>query len=315
MDEPIKPWLDFPDQLLLLERRGMRIDDRARAENYLRRIGYYRLSGYFHAFRRWDQAKQILSEEFAEGSCFERVLSLYLFDKKLRLLAWDALERIEMAVRADIVHILGKYHPMAHEFPEYFDGKFTKIIRENGQTKHQHWLDRLNELIEQAKRRQTACVVHNLQKYGRLPVWAVSGLWDFGAMSRLYEGMKHKDQNTIAQKYGAVRGDVFAQWLRSLNEIRNIAAHHDRLWNVRIVQKSAPLQKDAFWAKLDHSRPFFYFCLMQQMLNVLCPNSQWAKRFDALLGEFPQPVGKKVSLQPFGLIDDYREWPLWKQAK
>lgn len=313
MYEQIKPWRDFADQVGLLQHRGMRIDDVQRAENYLSRIGYYRLSGYFHVFRQWD-GKNLL-EQFRPNSDFETVLSLYLFDKKLRLLALDALERIEMAVRVDIVHILGRQDPMAHENPACFDGKFAKIIQADGQTKHQQWLARLNELVGKAERRKTACVVHNLQKYGKLPVWAVSGLWDFGAMSRLYEGMKHKDQNVIAQKYGAVRGDVFAQWLRSLNEIRNIAAHHDRLWNIRIVQKSGPVKKDRFWEQLENSRPFFYFCIMQQMLNVLCPNSKWAERFDALLTEFPAHIGKNASLEPFGLIEDYREWPLWNRQK
>lgn len=303
MYEQIKPWRDFADQVELLKRRGMQIDNGERAEKYLRRIGYYRLSGYFHAFRRWDAASQALSDDFIEGSNFENVLSLYLFDKKLRFLALDALERIEMAVRVDIVHILGSKDPLAYENPACFDGKFVR-------DEYTNWLKRQEELVKKAKRRKVACVKHNLDKYGKLPIWAVSGLWDFGAMSRLYGGMKHQDQNEIACKYGALHGGVFAKWLRSLNEIRNIAAHHDRLWNIRIVQQSAPIQADEFWKRLDNTRPFFYFCIMQQMMKVLCPNSKWADRFDEVLREFPRTAN--ISLVAFGLPENYREWDLWK---
>ncbi|MCQ9327062.1 Abi family protein [Neisseria dentiae] len=311
MYEPIKPWRDFADQVVLLESRGMQIDDSERAEKYLRRIGYYRLSGYFHVFRQWDGQNQVLLETFRPNSSFESVLSLYLFDKKLRLLALDALERIEMAVRVDIVHILGKKDPLAHENAACFDGKFAKTIQANGKTKYQEWYERLEELIRKARQRKTSCVVHNLHKYGHLPVWAVCGLWDFGAMSRLYEGMKHQDQNLIARKYGALHGGIFAKWLRSLNEIRNIAAHHDRLWNARIVQQAAPISTDEYWKKLKNYHPFFYFCIMQQMMKILCPHSKWADRFDELLREFPEEA--VTSLAAFGLPEHYREWDLWKK--
>lgn len=70
MYEPIKPWRDFADQVVLLESRGMQIDDSERAEKYLRRIGYYRLSGYFHVFRKWDGQNQVLLETFRPNSSF-----------------------------------------------------------------------------------------------------------------------------------------------------------------------------------------------------------------------------------------------------
>lgn len=312
MYEPVKPWLDFPAQVQLLKTRGLLIDDEQRAEKYLRRIGYYRLSGYLYAFRQWDREKKVLLDTFQPNSHFESVLSLYLFDKKLRLLALDALERIEMAVRVDISHLLGSKDPLAHENPACFDGKFTKKVQaKNGQTKYQEWYMRLEELVRKARQRKTSCVVHNLDKYGHLPIWAVCGLWDFGAMSRLYEGMKQADQNMIAHKYGALHGGVFAKWLHSLNEIRNIAAHHDRLWNARIVQQSGPITSDNYWKKLDNYRPFFYFCIMQQMMGILCPRSGWADRFDKILSEFPAKAAN-ISLISFGLLENYREWDLWK---
>ncbi len=313
--EPIKPWLDFSGQVGLLKSRGMQIDDTQRAEKYLCRIGYYRLSGYFHAFRKWDETNQKLLDDFIEGSHFESVLSLYLFDKKLRFLALDALERIEMAVRVDIVHILGKYDPMAHKNSDCLHGNFTKKKNKStAKTEHEMWLERFAELEKRAKKKNNPLVIHNMQKYGCLPIWAAGCLWDFGTMSWLYGGMKHQDKNQIAQKYGAVNGDIFAQWLGSLNDIRNIAAHHDRLWNININRSSAPIEKDDYWKRIDSKRPFFYFCIMQLMLKVLCPGSKWADRFGGLLEEFPENVPtRNISLSRFGLIENYKEWHLWQK--
>ncbi|MBE7394886.1 Abi family protein [Pasteurella multocida] len=309
MVTPIKQWLSFSEQADLLERRKLLFDDRLRLENYLRRIGYYRLSGYFHPFRQWDEQREILLDDFMPNSRFEDILSLYLFDKKLRLLALDALERIETAVKVDISHLLGEKDPLAHRNPCYFDGKF--IQEHHGTSYYQDWINYIDKLIERAKRRNMVCITHNMNKYGDLPIWAICGLWDFGAMSKLYEGMKKNDRDKIAQKYGAKTGKAFSQWLKSLNEIRNICAHHDRLWNARIVIKSSPIYAD-YWDRIDNNRPFFYFCLMKKMLDVLCPKSRWSERFTTLMREFPTHDSAKINLQVFGLLEDYQCWDLWK---
>ena len=96
-------------------------------------------------------------------------------------------------------------------------------------------------------------------KYGaQLPVWAAIELWDFGMMSTLYAGMKVADQNLIASKYQVENGLIFAQWLRSLNHIRNIAAHHSRLWNVNIVDRS---DVSSEFIGLNNAKPFYIYVL------------------------------------------------------
>lgn len=302
---PMKPWCDFSQQADILIKRNLVVDDVSRLEKYLTCIGYYRLSGYLYPFRQWDEVNQVLLNDFMPDSYFRDVLSLYLFDKKLRLLALDALERIEIAIKVDISYLLGSQHALAHRHSVYFDGKFIK----SGD--HQKWMDYVDGLIDKAKRRQISYVLHHYDKYGDLPIWVICNLWDFGAMSKLYQGMKRKDRDKIAQKYGLSSGNEFAKWLKSLNEIRNICAHHDRLWNHRIVVKSSKIEQP-FWDKLNNNRPFFYFCIMQQIMKVLCPHSQWSQRFHDLLKEFPEHKSAKINLKVFGLMDDYQQWDLWK---
>ena len=97
-----------------------------------------------------------------------------------------------------------------------------------------------------------------------------------------------------------------------MNFIRNVSAHHSRLWNLNVVERSAP---PASWpAPLDNARPFFYFCLMQQLLSVICPNSSWGQRFkDLLVNDFPGVSHQQISLTELGAYAGWEGWALWPQ--
>jgi abortive infection bacteriophage resistance protein len=94
-----KPPLPVQDQINLLKNRGLRIPDEEKAARYLRNISYYRLSGYMYPFLT--DAKQHL---YKDGTVFEDILSLYRFDLELRLLVFSAIEKVEVAFRAQIIN-------------------------------------------------------------------------------------------------------------------------------------------------------------------------------------------------------------------
>lgn len=213
------------------------------------------------------QKRPIRLDQFVDGSRFEDAVRLYIFDAKLRLLALNALERIELAVRVDVAYLLGKYEPCAH---------------------------------------------HKRVYGGELPIWVAIEVWDFGMLSKLYSGMKLGDRDRIAQKYGVERGKIFASWLRGLNFIRNVSAHHSRLWNVDVLERSSVPKNVDCWELLNNQRPFLYFCFMQQMLRVLCPNSSWSQRFADVLNEFPSKKKFILNLADFGLVKGWEEWDIWK---
>ncbi len=317
-----KSWLSFEQQLISLKSKGMLIDNDVAALSYLERVGYYRLSGYWYPFRQFDD--DILNDKitnkrlgvFVDNTHFRDIVALYVFDKKIRLLALDALERIEMAVRVDIAHILGKKDPQAHEQVDKLDGNFAKKAikygKNKGKTEHQLWLAKHSQLLHRA-RKEPFIAHHNYSYHGIVPIWVAIEVWDFGCMSRLYAGMTYLDKTAIAQKYG-VSAKQLEQWLRSLNFIRNVSAHHSRLWNANILEQSAPIPStfDEKWSQVINYRPFFYFCIMQHMLNVICPNSSWNRRFKCLLKEFPQVLNNSVELVDFGLTMDIEDWVLWQ---
>lgn len=315
----LKPWMSFSDQLQQLKGRGLGVENDAAALDYLERIGYYRLSGYWYPLREIDKAasaaqgKPVRADTFVAGSRFEDVVKLYVFDKELRLLALDALERIEMAVRVDVAHLLGKHDPCAHENPACLHGNFAKKLiaggRDAGKTQHQVWLEKYQSLLHRA--RKAPFVAHHQQHYGALPVWVAIEVWDFGLLSKLFAGMRYADQQAIAAIYGAPDGQTFARCLRSLNFIRNVSAHHSRLWNINVLELS-PVT--AGWPYINNTRPFFYFCLMQQLLKVICPNSSWGERFKTLLADdFPVGANPTISLADFGVFAGWEGWALWPQ--
>lgn len=78
------------------EQRGLLLRDRERAARYLRHIGYYRLSAYVRSFEDSER------DRLRADASFDDVLALYIFDRKLRLVILDALERVEVSVRTAV---------------------------------------------------------------------------------------------------------------------------------------------------------------------------------------------------------------------
>lgn len=88
-----KPSLKISEQRDLLLQRGLVVNDVQELEHYLKYIGYYRLSGYMRPF-------QDIKHDFLGEVSFCEILNCYIFDRKLRVLTFDAIERIEISIRS-----------------------------------------------------------------------------------------------------------------------------------------------------------------------------------------------------------------------
>lgn len=310
MAQHFKPWLSFADQINLLESRGMVFADKQQAEYDLARMGYYRLSGYFYPFRQ-HLAAGGRSDCFVTGTRFDDVVALYQFDNAIKLLALEAIQYIEIAMRTQIAYTLGQQNPIAHTDPTYFNAKFN----------HAEWFKKYKDLRDSAK---DEFVKHNLTKYGELPIWVACEIWDFGAMSKLYKGMTERDQRMIEQNFHLSHKELGSH-LHALNIVRNVSAHHGRLWNKMTVAipKIKKLQ-GIHWQYLNNEKPFVVFCLMKRMLDLIDPMkaNDWGLRFQATLKMFPEHNSYKqeVNLEKFGigifpktgLLMDLSQWQLWQ---
>lgn len=153
-------------------------------------------------------------------------------------------------------------------------------------------------------------VAHHLQNYGTLPIWVACEVLDFGALSKLYQMMRYKDKEYIANKYYTTP-HFLTNWLRSLNFIRNVCAHHARLWNVNIVNRSdiyKAFPKDSRLSQLENNKLCAYLLLMQHFLSIISPNSYWKNRcIDLINHSFPKVENKAILLNDLGYFNGFDE--------
>lgn len=312
-----RPWKSFAEQLTLLKERGLIVTDDAAALDYLERVGYYRLSAYWYPFRHFEIVQNPQthaletrrSDQLVPNTHFTDAVELYLFDKKLRLLAMDALERVEVALRVDIAHRLGERDTFAYLHKNQFHPKWAD-------KRFKPWQDKYLALLNRARDKENF-VKHYLSTHGPdLPIWVAVEVWDFGAMSQLFAMMRVNDQAKIAQKYGVTDFKVFASWLRALNHLRNIAAHHSRLWNRNITdQPKLPASGEIDWC--DHfigkadliAKPFLLFAILRQLVRVICPNTGWHERVAEHIKGFPQiRSDTKRTVADMGVTEGWEAW-------
>lgn len=317
-----RPWKSFVDQLALLKERGLLVSDEPAALRYLERIGYYRLSAYWYPFRIFRheqnpetrQIKVIREDGFRPDTQFVDAVELYIFDKQLRLLAADALERIEVSLRVDMAYLLGQRDTFAHHDINQFHPSYAARLSKPGLTKFDEWHQKYSGLVNRSKE---DFVKHYREKYGPdLPIWVAIEVWDFGVMSQLFAMMKVPDQQLIARKYGVNDWQVFQSWLRSLNYLRNLVAHHSRLWNRNVIDQpklpgmGAIPWCDSFVGKEDlKSKPFLLLAICRHLLKVTYPNTHWPQRIRDHLYGFPnQHSSCKRSIQDMGVPAGWENW-------
>lgn len=298
-----KPHLTLDEQASLLQRRGMLLD-RPQAVQWLGMIGYYRLSGYWYPYRLLVDGAR--TDQFLEATTLDQVVHLYDFDRRLKLLMLDALERIEIGMRCRVGYTLGLRGAYAHLEPANFDRKFTQAppipkdeakptgVDSTGQepaplSRYEEWIAKV---AEAQTRSHEDFVTHFKVKYdGRLPTWVVTELLDFGALSVLYQGLATSDRNRIAADLGVIdtkggNGPGVANWMHLMNYVRNVCAHHSRFWNQNMARQVAPrsvrpielLSHVAGLSESDLARPWPAINVVAYMLRQIEPDTAWVDR-------------------------------------
>lgn len=321
-----RPWKSFPEQLELLQSRGMVVTDEAAALDYLARVGYYRLSAYWYPFRKFELVQDSETgklstkaiDAFHPDTQFVDVVRLYLFDKQLRLCLADALERIEISLRVDLSYLLGKRSSFAHveNTKAHFHPGFANrpFRKDSQQSCFNAWLVKYRGLVARSKE---DFVRHHHDNHGdELPIWVAVEVLDFGAISQLFSMLNVKDQLAIANRYGVNDWQVFKSWLFSLSYFRNLVAHHSRLWNRNITSKPKLPKRggipwcDSFIGNEDtRFKPFLLLAITRMLVKSICPNTQWHNRLAEHLDQFPElNSSKKLNLSGMGITQDWREW-------
>lgn len=267
-----KPFLSTQEQIEQLKVRGMLFDDETKASDYLANLNYYRLSAYWLSFE-----KEHATHQFQEGTQFHRVIELYVFDRELRLLMLDAIERIEVSVRSRLAYELSQvYGSHAHLNSDVFYPA----------DKYAQTLSKLKSEIDRGKE---PFLKHFKDKYEEElpPIWASVELMTMGQVSNWFSCIKRRqDRQRIAKHYD-LDEKVLGSFLHHLTIIRNICAHHSVLWNKNLtVEFIIPAKYQDKYNIHERRKLFNTFVMNEHLMGIISPKSSWYQRVENLIQKY-----------------------------
>lgn len=295
-----KPALTFEQQADQLMERGM-IGDRALLIDRLKSVNYHRLSAYWFPFRSGGS-----DERFLPNTRLEVVWDRYVFDRHLRLLVMDAIERIEIAIRTNLSY----YH--SHQFGPFGYAENPALLPDLKPEERNEFYE---HCAEEFRKSTEGFCEHFRTKYGShhvcLPVWIVTELMTFGGILTFFRGSPIDIQEEVASVFGTARR-VFKSWLFTLNTVRNICAHHSRLWNRELGMKPMIPRLPDWQAPflIPNNRAFTILTICRFCLKKVAPQTQWCHRVQLLLDRFPE-----IPRAEMGFPENWQDSPIWKEAQ
>ncbi|RKY04086.1 MAG: hypothetical protein DRP56_10520 [Planctomycetota bacterium] len=294
----IKPALTFQQQADQLIARGLEADQQELIEK-LQAVNYYRLSGYWYPFKKPGD------NDFKPGTTLKKVWRRYTFDRHLRLLVLDAIERVEVSIRTRLIyHHAQEYGPFG-----YADNNNLPGLKPQRYTV---FMDKINRATSQSKE---VFVRHFKETYAHeshLPLWMIAEIMTFGMMLTLYEGLAFNIQKKIARNYSIPR-EVLRSWLVALNTVRNVCAHHGRLRD-RVLENKPKIpraEKYPQWhtpISIPQDRIFGILTILKYFMNVIAPQSCWDQRFEELLKDYDE-----LPIASMGMTENWKDCPIWTQ--
>lgn len=224
-----KPATTIDEQLDLLKTRGLAIQDEDKAREILLDIGHYRLGFYLFPFEKSYPQLRNRTHEYIDGATFEDAVKLYYFDFDLRLLLTRYLTRIEIAFRTALIYNLSnKYSPNSVWFisPSVVSRSYARDFENKVYTAD----FKRNPIIQRH---------HQKNPNDRFaPSWKTLEFMTFGAVMKLYEQLKERDDKIlITQKLGIRQVVTFESYMHTIREVRNACAHGHLLYDLRLPRR------------------------------------------------------------------------------
>jgi abortive infection bacteriophage resistance protein len=298
--------LSFQKQIELLQSRNLIIDDEPKALSYLQEISYYRLSAYFLPY-------QNAKDNFENDITFEQIIKTYSFDRELRLLVFDCIERIEVAIRTQFIYQMALHYNDSHwqdnqnHFITPYYNKIGNLVNPFAD---------FQAIISKAKTARTpeTFIKHYISTYNKPanpPSWMCFELLTIGELSHIYRGLKNNADKKRIADFFEVHPTVFTSWLHTLTYVRNICAHHSRLWNRVIINKydwpptsSKPILN---YIPNNHQRRKIFPILSAiiYLNDEISPGHQIKQELFSLFAKFPN-----VQLSKMGFPANWQNEPL-----
>ncbi len=295
-----KPARKIQDQIELLKSRNMSFGDIEKASHFLSNISYYRLKGYW-----WEMQDNKIQHHFSDNSSFEDVISIYNFDRNFRLIVFNAIERIEISLRTKLIyHMSLGYGPYWYYNPSLFQEQkklasfLSKVFQDMGLSSEEfiikHFENHPNEHPES---------------------WKAFEVLTLGTLSKLYQNIQHQlpEKNQIAKDFGLNNQKYLASWLLTITVIRNIIAHHSRLWNRVIINKydwpRQSIKPLLSYVPDNHQRRKIFPILSAiiYMINEISPGNHIKDELVSLFADNPT-----IQLVRMGFPQNWSNEPIWQ---
>ena len=292
-----KPFKSPQDLVSLLQTRGLIINNKSRAENYLRHIGYYRLSAYMFPVLKFPKDKHL----FKDNITFQNVLELYKFDKKLRLLIFNEIEKIEIAARSAIVNIGSQ---MFNDQYWMTDSRYFISPRRFQKT--------LLIIKKELSKSKEDFILHFKTKYSDSypPAWILAEILPLGVLTSIYCNIGNLTVKKKIAKEFDLQIKPFESWMSIITLTRNSCCHHSRVWNKQnTMQPMVPKYITKPWIKLptDKLRIYFDICIIKWFLDCISPNNTLKDKICKLLADYPC-----IDISAMGFPTDWLKEELWK---
>lgn len=281
---------------VLLQSRGLQVENVLRTENYLRRIGYYRFSAYLYPLLTIPKENHI----FKPDASFNQALNMYRFDRHLRLLMFNEIEKIEIAIRSAIVNIT--CHETDNPFwmtdpNTFYDANIflkTKQLIDSELSKSRE------DFIEHFR---------NTYSDPYPPAWMLAEILPLGVLTRIYKNIRDNQiRKKIAQEF-YLGVPVFNSWMTIITLARNNCCHHARVWNRTFalqVQNQRRMTQPWIIIPVNQRKVYFSLCIIKYFLNIISPNNDMEAKIENLLASYPN-----IDIAAMGFPQGWGNEPLW----
>lgn len=305
-----KPPTNYQEQIRILELKGLHIGDKDKAIKFLQNVHYYRLSGYFKSLQYSNPKDQESGMIFLNGTTFEDITNLYLFDTKLKNLILPYLNKLECSLRAKISY----YHSLKYSPFGYLEK--SNFRSNNSESKNYKTLyDEIENKIKQEASRSKKgeiFVKHIQSKYKtkNLPIWALVEIVSFGTLSKIFKILHSPEKKEILNEYdAAVDSSVFENWLEQLVHIRNRIAHCSRIWDYTLkfkkgFKKPRKYKKGRVFLTDTIKKDKIFFAL--SVLAEILKDPSLKIQFETLLSEHP-----RIDKEAMGIPQDWENLNPW----
>jgi abortive infection bacteriophage resistance protein len=298
-----KPSTSIEEQISLLKARNLIIDDDAAAKYCLNHIGYYRLTGYWLQYQE-DKTRHI----FYEGTKFEQIIEMYNFDRQLRFILFDAIERIEVSFRSVLINEMCQAYG-----PNWYADRALSFNDKN-------YRENLGAVMQEFGRAKEDFIGHHERNYGDEdvpPAWKAMQVVSFGTLSKIYSNINNgvPERKKIANIFGFKGG---AEWMESFLQVvsvlRNYCAHHSRLCYRKFTATPKAMGRPTHpWIKpfaepggVLSKQLYYQLCAVRYLLFTAYPETNFNEDFRRLVSRFAH-----VNIRNMGFPDQWEKEPMW----